>query len=72
MAVTKIGCFAPFGIGNISGSFWIQNHLNICIYVVHAISNIFVLVLGERKNTTNIEAVKSNWQLDFQSQQKKQ
>ena len=49
MAVTKIGCFAPFGIGNISGSFWIQNHLNICIYVVHAISNIFVLVLGERK-----------------------
>ena len=49
MVVTKIGCFAPFGIGNISGSFWIQNHLNICIYVVQAISNIFVLALGKRK-----------------------
>ena len=49
VTITKIGCLAPFGVGNISGCFWIQNRLNVCIYIVHTIFNIFVLALGKRK-----------------------
>ena len=54
MTVTKIDYTAPFGIfGNISGSFSMQNLLNIGIYIVHTISNIFTLAL-EKKNATNL------------------
>ena len=47
--VTKIDCFAPFGTGNIHGSFCMQNSPNIGIYIVHTISSIFVLALEKRK-----------------------
>ena len=54
MTVTKIDYTASFGIfGNISGSFGIQNRLNIGIYIVHTISNIFTLAL-QKKNATNL------------------
>ena len=57
MTVTKIGWFAPFGIGNISGSFWIQSCPNIGIYIVRTISNIFALAL-EKKNASTYKQPK--------------